>query len=243
VNVFAQSESSVDYTYAIKNFDFSKLWRDSSIITHSSDGVIDKEPFPFPEPLGYIGKTYQRFYIHYTSIKKDTRDPYVYWVKGKTSVTKNVCNFSGTITVTKAILYNLSDDMRYKEGEVMCKVDFREDTSQPQTGRIQGNLVSGWCLNKQSQLFYDAINFISDGYNNNQCTAIWTCYNTHQSKICNWGDFRMPNSRELDMGAGDVSIDKKYVKNGWQNYIKAYTYKRTAENKSARAEENRKWWR
>lgn len=35
----------------------------------------------FPEPLGFIGSNYQRFYLHYTSVVKDAKNPYQYNVK------------------------------------------------------------------------------------------------------------------------------------------------------------------
>lgn len=165
--LIAQSISSVNCMTTIKKFDLSKLWRATSIVIHSSDGVVDNDPFPFPEPMRYIGVNYQRFYIHYTSVKKDAFNPYRYFVKGKTRVNNHICNFSGTIIVKKVVPFKESDDPRYKEGVVICKVDFKEDSSQAQSGYIKGMLVSDWCLDKQHRLLYDAINFIADGYSNN----------------------------------------------------------------------------
>ncbi|UEG53451.1 hypothetical protein LLH06_00470 [Mucilaginibacter daejeonensis] len=225
---------------SIKRYDLSKLWRADAIVTHGSDDIIETEPFP--EPLGYIGTDHQRFYIHYTSVRKDTSDPYKYLVQGKTRVKDHICNIKGTITIVKAQLFKGSDDPRYRQGEVVCKVELKEDSAQKHSGMIKGQMISNWCLDKRDNLLYDAINFVADGYCNNQCTAVWTSYTTHQSKICNWGDFRMPNSEQLDTGVGDVYINERFIKNGWQNYVKAYSGDRR-EAKRAIAEEERKWWK
>ena len=82
----------------------------------------------------------------------------------------------------------------------------------------------------------------ADGYENNQCKAKWTDYHSGKSKICNWGDFRMPDSKELDSGAGDVSINQKYISNGWKTFITAYSSNQN-EAKKAQILENIKWWK
>ena len=54
---------------------------------------------------------------------------------------------------------------------------------------------------------------------------------------------KKPGSSKLDIGAGDVSIKEQYIKNGWRNYVKAYSGSNSRENKMAIAEEQRKWWK
>lgn len=44
-------------------------------------------------------------------------------------------------------------------------------------------------------------------------------YNSNLKKICNWGDFRVPNSNcDFDIGVGDFSVSEKYWKNGWLDF-------------------------
>lgn len=74
----AQLPKSVDYFASIKNNNLSKLWRDDSIFIEGGP-----EKIKFPEPLGYIGDNYQRFYIHYTTVTKSQDNPYQYNVIGK----------------------------------------------------------------------------------------------------------------------------------------------------------------
>jgi len=83
---------------------------------------------------------------------------------------------------------------------------------------------------------------VADGYYNNQCKAAWTSYKTRKSKKCNWGDFRMPDSEELDQGTGDVSINEKFIKFGWETFVKAYLGNHE-EQKKALEIENKAWWK
>jgi len=233
----AQSAKYTNYYTSVKNFDFSNCWRGDSIRPDGGD-----EKIAFPEPLGFIGDNYQRFYIHYIKVKKRLNNPYVYDVYGKTMVKTNVCNFKGTITIKEAVLYKETYNPSFKEGSITCDVVFYEDSTQSSTGTIKGKLTTDFCIDKKGKLYYDAILAVADGYCNNQCTATWTSYKTGKSKKCNWGDFRMPNSIELDTGVGDVHIQEKYIKNGWETFVAAYDADDDEKAKKAQQIEDAKWW-
>lgn len=230
--VEAQQEHMTNYYTTIKTFDLSKLWHDSKL------NIIEGEvtTIKFPEPLGYIGNNYQRFYIHYTSIVKDKDNPYRYNVEGKTKVNNNICSFRGTITIFKASI------TKNKQGEVICLVDLREDSTHAASGIIRGKLVTDWFLNKRGVISYDTNEFDADGFCNNQFEGTWTNYRTRKSKTCNWGDFRIPESKNLDIGAGDFDVSDKYKKYGWMSYSKSL-YQRDPDHNKAVVEENRKWWK
>jgi hypothetical protein len=232
----SQTPKSVDSLAVIKTDDLSKLWRADSI---QAEGDGDK--IPFPEPLGYIGDNYQRFYIHYITVTKSKDNPYQYNVYGKTKVKDNICSFKGAITVTRALLYNESDDPRFQQGSIMSDVTFYEDSAQISSGIIKGKLITDFYFDEKGKIYYDALFLVADNYSNNQCSAIWTSYKTGESKKCNWGDFRIPNSKELDSGVGDVVINEKYIKNGWETFVLAYSS--TAETEKALAIENIEWWK
>ncbi|MBN8851916.1 MAG: hypothetical protein BGO55_25780 [Sphingobacteriales bacterium 50-39] len=234
---YTQPDKSINYLSAIKNYDLSKLWRADSIRTEG-----DGEKVPFPEPLGYIGNNYQRFYIHYISVTKDKNNPYIYHVYGKTKVKDVVCTFNGAITITRTRLYRQSDDPRYKQGAVTGDIVFKEDSTQPSAGVFKGKVETGFTLDKKGTLQYDALMAVADGYSNNQCTTIWTSYKTGKSKKCNWGDYRIPDSRELDDGAGGVHINERFAGNGWQTFVAAYgSSDKNAEK--ARQIEDAEWWK
>lgn len=239
-SAWSQKTGYTNFYTSIGKYDVSKLW--------CADSTLDQEEkkyFPFPEPLGFIGTNYQRFYIHYTSVRKSKEDPYRYIVTGKTRVRNNIIPFTGTITITEAVLSKVTDDPLYKEGSLDCTIHFYEDSTLPASGFIAGRLSTDFCLDKKGRLYYDAISIEADGYSNNQCTATWKSYKTATTKKCNWGDFRIPESLALDGGAGVFVVDEKYIRSGWESYVKAYgpSDATEEESKKARAEEDRKWWK
>ena len=62
---------------------------------------------------------------------------------------------------------------------------------------------------------------------------------TRKKKVCNWADFRVPYCADLDIGAGEFSPADKYLMFGWKTYREAYFN----DNKSARQEEEKQWWK
>jgi hypothetical protein len=235
-SMLAQPPASTNFYQNIKNYDVSRLWKADSIFIEGGP-----EKIPFPEPLGFIGDNFQRFYIHYTSVTKNKDWPYVYDVVGKTRVKNNICRFTGQIMIVKAVRYKEKETgfEQFENGTLTCLVTFYEDSTQNGSGVIKGKLVSDFYLDKKGKLQYDALMAVADGYSNNGCTATWTSYKTKKTKKCNWGDFRIPESNHLDTGAGEFCVADEYVKYGWESYRKAAD----PNNSAALAEEARAWWR
>ena len=124
---------------------------------------------------------------------------------------------------------------------MVCKVSLYEDSTQNSSGFINGLLTSNFCIDRKGELSYDALTISADSYSNNQCKATWTSYKTRKSKKCNWGDFRMPDSEELDGGSGMVVIYEKYKEFGWKTFIDADSSDENIAKKASEIEE-RKWW-
>lgn len=129
-----------------------------------------------------------------------------------------------------------------KQGTVTGDIVFKEDSTQPSAGVFRGKVTTDFTLDKKGRLNYDALMMVADGYSKNQCTTIWTSYKTGKSQKCNWGDYRMPDSRELDSGAGDVHIEEKYIPNGWQTFVAAYNGSDN-DGEKARKIEDAEWWK
>jgi hypothetical protein len=261
--VTATPPDSTSFYLTIKNYDLGKLWHSDSIQVleneHYPDGKLIFEgelTDKFPEPYGFIGHDYQRFYIHYLTIKKDTGNAYRYVVTGKTKVKDSVRIFFGTITITRAKVSkelttmivpkpeNKKNEVKFKQGVAYCDIKFSEDTTKPTSGTITGKLTTRFYLDSSQHIFYDNLNNISDNYCNNQFIGIWKKNKTDSVKRCNWGDYRIPACGDLDEGAGGFSPSDKYLMNGWQNYRDAYSGGNDAR-KAARAinGENLKWWK
>lgn len=237
---YTQEKTADFYTQAGKA-NLTTLWHAPKIYFVGAPDPWDD----FPEPLGFIGSSYQRFYIHYTAVVKDARNPYLYHVQGKTRVKNNICRFMGTILVKQA-KRNLEphpEYPKYKYGNLVCEVDLKEDPKQPGSGTIKGKLVTDWFINEKGQFAYDTL-IPDDGFSNNGCTAKWTSYKGGAGKVCNWGDFRIPGNHNLDVGAGEFYVNDKYINNGWCSFMKAKLAESgSAEGKKALAEEKRQWWK
>jgi hypothetical protein len=235
---YSQKKESTDYYAGIKMHDLTNVWY--------SDGdqpKSDSSAAVLPEPLGFIGINYQRFYIHFTAVQKSKTNPYEYIVAGKTKVKENICRFSGIIHIVKAGIFKEQVDEKFKQGYVACTILFYEDSMQSLTGFFNGRLTSTFYLDERNQLFYDDLEVGADGYYNNQCEAVWTSYTTRKTRKCNWGDYRIPQSKALDSGDGVFAVAKKYDLFGWKNYRIAWSdnpwIKGTGQ---AREAENKHWW-
>lgn len=174
---------------------------------------------------GIIGEEYQRILIKFTSIEKDLKNQNEYLVYGKTNVKGNICDFVGKITITKIQelkTQKLGVDDEYKnvgiknQGLLIANYDFFENKNTNHSGQFIGTLQTKWYLDQNNNIKYDDIDINSDRYFNNTFVGIWKKYNSNIEKICNWGDYRVPNIKcEFDIGAGELSISNKYLKNGW----------------------------
>jgi len=92
-------------------------------------------------------------------------------------------------------------------------------------------------------LQYDALSWAADGFENNQFEGSWTDYKTGVIKKCNWGDYRIPDSRKLDTGAAEFGVDQQYYDFGWKYYNLAWGYSLDKPGvKEARERETEKWW-
>lgn len=226
----AQAKPTKDFYEQIKKYDLSAIWMLDSV-----DG------YKKPEPLGFIGSNYQRFYIHFCSAIKQADKPYEYLVCGKTRVKNNICNFIGTIKVEEAKLFPVSEAANYEQGYAICSVKLYEDSKQKSTGVISGKLHTHFMVNEKD-FKYDDIFSSADGFINNGFIGTWTNYKNQTAIKCHWGDFRIPQSGDLDVGAGEVYINEKHVKNGWEDYVKAWSSD-TPDAQNARKREMTEWWK
>lgn len=222
----------------IPEYDFAKLWKSDSINVALEGGKI-----PFPEPVGFIGENYQRFYIHYLKITKNSENPNEYIVTGKSKVKNFICSFTGTINVVDMYLFNEIEFPGYRQGEVVCNINFRENPQDPGSGYFTGKLTTSFYLDSQNNIFYDTFYLEADKFKNNICEAKWTSYKTGKSKICNWGDFGapLPNGSDFDIGDGEIIINKKYLNNGWISFSELNSLdERKSQNAKKLEDEN--WW-
>ena len=227
----------------MRNYDPSTILLADSILVE--DAEAGKEKIKRAEILGFIGDDYQRFNIHFVSMIQNPTNPYQYLVYGKTKVKQTICAFQGTITVREAKLYTIGDLPTYQQGFANCEVLLFEDNKQASTGFIKGSLKSEFLIDPKGQFRYDALQFDADGIANNQFVGTWTSYKTKVLKKCQWGDYRIPECGDLDIGAGEFAVHDKYRTKGWQSYHLASGYDNADELKVKQALniESEQWWK
>ncbi len=238
--ISCQDQKASDFQAEIKQYDVSTLW---TIDTFQTDFEGNISFIERQEPLGYIGNNYLRFYIHFISIIQNPISKTEYYAYGKTKVKNNICSFQGEINITESAIYAESDFPPLKEGYMRGNYQFFEDPKQEGSGVLEGNFETYFFINTEGEIKYNAISWISDGYKNNQFEGVWRSYKTSNQKICNWGDYRIPNSQELDAGCGEFSPINKNPDSGWEYYNLARGYPPDSkEVQEARIKENEKWW-
>lgn len=177
--------------------------------------------------LGYIEPNYRRLRIEFASITKDKANQGVYWVDGFSDVNSNKCNFRGKMEVIQVREF---ENMHYEvdvftnmqgykaQGILIANYEFSEEKNQKFSGVFKGVMCLFWYLDHNGQIRYDDIEQdFSDRYRNNQYIGTWTPYSSNVPKIANWGEFRIPFSGDLDIGAGEFGVNPKYYDQGWRD--------------------------
>lgn len=179
---------------------------------------------PKTQVLGYIDADYRRIKVEFTSVRKSKTLQNVYYVSGSTIVSNNKCDFEGTITFEqirelKQLHYGVDDEFKNKgikaQGVAIGRYRFAENPAQKHVGMFDGVMTLWWYLDKNGKIQYDDLEKHSDQYRNNQYVGTWTEYGKQKSSPCNWGEYRIPFSGDLDIGAGEFSVNPKYYDKGW----------------------------
>jgi hypothetical protein len=127
----------------------------------------------------------------------------------------------GTITITKATRYAEPHPMNESVApiSIVAKYEFVEDPKSKYSGVFTGTFRSDFVYDPAKPDEYLLDNNGDDGYMNNTFVGVWTSKSGKQKK-CIWGLERLPYTEDWDEGAGEIYVNKKYVKNGWQSYMK-----------------------
>ncbi|MCT4646045.1 MAG: hypothetical protein N4A74_13750 [Carboxylicivirga sp.] len=251
LNLFAQiDESSSKYIEEIsigcsKNQDSLLKYDFSKLLTSQGNNT-----------LGYIGSNFQRIKIRLISVVKNQSNEKEYLVYGKSKVKNNVCEFLGKIEFQRICLKNEQERLsnyntamkhgdedaarifKFSKGRIVAKYKFFEKKEQKGTGIFEGVLKCDFYIKDNIPLYDDLERESNDSYNNNQFVGKWTSYKTNKSKVCNWGDYRVAYSKDLDIGVAEFSVNEKYLDVGWMNFYKAFLL----QDLNAQKEEKKKWW-
>lgn len=196
---------------------------------------------PEESRFGFIGSNYRRLDVVFVSIIKDENNPLVYRVYGKSRVSANICEFQGTIEISKSFYLSSFEYFAGKGGVIAGDYHFYEDRDANHPGVFQGRFVTYWNKDRNDSIVYMQLPAIEG---NNQFAGTWQGYGTSKSLEANWGDSRIPFSADLDVGTSEFGVNRKYQQYGWDSFIKAWAGGFDKETtKRAREEENKAWWK
>lgn len=171
--------------------------------------------------LGYIGADYHRLHINFSNVKKASHTKYI--VSGEYKISAEARPFNGEIQITKIrkytnLNYGVDDFMKGKinaQGIALASYFLKGDGD----FQAKGQMLMKWYIDSDKRLAYDDISEDEDMYANNlfcgECKV-----GKAQIKPCAWGHYRIPNSGDLDIGAGEFSPSQKYINNGWSDFNK-----------------------
>ncbi len=235
---FGQENTTVNYTQKKMEYDISNLFELKEFNYGLSNELVKRA-----QPIGYIGNNYQRFHIHFTSVIKNPNNSTEYFVYGKTKVKNNICEFQGKITINNVEKVTEPEFPNIETGIINGKYEFYETPGQTGTGILEGTFQTNFFVDKNGEQKYNALMFSADGFYNNMFQGTWTSYKTRISKECNWGDYRIPDSGDLHLGAGEFAPNPDFNEFGWRNYTNAY-FKNNDETETKKAIqiENESWW-
>lgn len=191
--------------------DFSNVW-----LTEGRSGY-----------LGFFGPDYRRIRIKLDTVKKDPKNPNIYRVSGRSAVSTDITKLSGAFEIARIIEFKQfsagvddeppADGVK-AQGLLLGTYTLNQDKLTKSTGVFSGVFSARWYLNAKGEMKFDDIEKLADPYRNNQFIGKWTLYDGKNILISNWGDYRIPQSGDLDIGACCFSPDSKYRQNGWETY-------------------------
>lgn len=187
--------------------------------SYDNEPLVD-EWLKRPEPLGFRGKNYQRFYIHFDTICKVS--PTVYKLEARSRCKDEYCNIIGSIVIDSVIpeadtSYRSSINVT-ESGFIYAHYDMDAYIENKRIAHLFGR-SSYWYLVHNDSVYYNALLIVADGYDNNQYTGKWVNLASNDTLTCNWGDYRIPESWEFDSGAYLFHPNRDYYDYGWKSYI------------------------
>jgi hypothetical protein len=175
------------------------------------------------EYIGYIGDNYERLRLKVCAISRDTTSPAKYSLTGHMLWNGEVSAFQGYLeikSIKKLAVPHWGVDDAYKGKGIQSQgAVFGDFVFNLETGDFEGIFSALWLLDKNGKIKYDQIEKFSDSFRNNQFIALWKNSIEKQPYKSAWGDYRIPASNDLDIGAGEFSPNPKYSRYGWKSYI------------------------
>lgn len=188
-------------TTELESLDLSNLWLN----------------IPNKITYGFIGSSYKKMEINFNQLIKNPYSKTEYIVTGNSIVIGNSCQFIGVLKIDYSCYVKCTEMPNGNHGILVGTYILKEKATNKYSGEFEGMFSTYWYKDDNGKIRYDDTWFVSAGFNNNQFSGTWREYGKTIKKQANWGDGRIPNSGDLDVGASEFSPSKKYINNGWGN--------------------------
>ncbi|MDE5607879.1 MAG: hypothetical protein K2I64_02985 [Muribaculaceae bacterium] len=177
--------------------------------------------------VGVLGKNYKRidmyFYPGYVRLGKT-----FYFVRGRSKVKSNICDFYGIIRVTDIHYFDFtyyleSEKEFYTEDlyKIIGEYYFVENGRPEISGIFRGVWsADAYIDGNDNVLRVDDRDGVADGYRNRTFVGVWKKDGDSSSpKLCIWGDGRLPFTFDFDVGSGGLFPNEIYSSPEWESYI------------------------
>ncbi|MBQ4819629.1 hypothetical protein [Aquimarina sp. MMG016] len=198
-------------SFLLEDYDFS------SILQYDYPSYDQQLSLPMN---GIFGIRNEKIEIFFSEVNR-SKNPREYEVKGKSNLKGTICNFSGKITLNKAVIYNKNKEVEYQRIVVIGTYNLKEDRSQKGSGIFKGGLKLVLFPTQRMDSQKISFNLGADveegaikGF-----VGTWKGYGKENLKKCIFGFYRFPYeyAPHFDLGAGEQVIHLKYAKT-WFDY-------------------------
>ena len=180
------------------------------------------------EFLGYIGPDYTRLHIGFTEIHPETEGRPAVRVSGYLRVDDVYCEMGGLIRAErshdlKQLDYGVDNKHRdagiKRQGMVFGSYELKTSGDKPCSGSLAGRNRVSWMLMEDGSVKRNDIGNVRFLRGDNQYAGAWQRESDDDPVTVNWGEYRIPFARpELDIGAGEFSVNPDYRDHGWQDF-------------------------
>lgn len=196
--------------------------------------------------LGFRGKRQKRLFVRFLEINKTEKNPLIYKVSGLTKMEEDMIPFEGDIRIKKVkvdpksdlITAALSEEEKAKNYtfyEVTGSYYLKEPTKMKGAGRYQGTWTCNVKYSESEGLTYNMI-LMGDEYANNTFKGNWKENGKKDREVANWGEYRIPDAGDLDVGESQFMPNQKNRDPNWQLFYQA------AEDNYATDPYDDRWW-
>ena len=232
------TRKKADYTFDVQSFFTSR-------IVLNCDGKVYESEVP---SVGILGEDFKRVEMFFDE-NQASQQGLTFKVGGKTKTFgSGVCPFTGTFTIKK--IYSCIDTLSDVSAYVVGTYVINEDPKAKGSGVFKGTYFALAYIDEENRtITLDETMGPADGYENRVMVGTWTSYKTKKAKRCIFSDGRYPYSEDFDIGDGEMRVNPKYEKNGWDVSV----YDSPAQNEAFTYEEtpcgiyikhyNNPWWK